>query len=248
MTFKRHTPSSNPLQTYHLVIYTPWPDLYRLFLENGLNRLLKSFSLTESYKMAFRCVSVFLFHKFLHLINTCFVVSYFAFIVICLSRSFDDFWFGIGYEAFVAKFFTNHVEFFCHLLILFQDEPISSFDIEKVSKWQVDFVPVMMLDITKSGYFTSANFQVFWICEAFDVVNVVIEEGIELLSLVLIKIVIGLLGAPCSFLHAGVGQSHLKSFNAWLPLLRFQTLDEPSYSGSHDRSFRDLAINFFKHK
>ena len=51
----------------------------------------------------------------------------------------DDFWFGIGYEAFVAKFLTNHVQFFCHLANSFSRRANSSSTLRRSASGKVDF-------------------------------------------------------------------------------------------------------------
>ena len=82
----------------------------------------------------------------------------------------------------------------------------------------------------------------FWVCEAFDVVDIVIEEGIELAVACLNQNSIGLLGATFTSARE-LRTERITSLRASTPAAAssFQTLDEHWVFRRHDRSFRDLA-------
>ena len=49
-----------------------------------------------------------LLHQLLHLINTCYGRVVFSLVVgLFVAFFLDNFWFGIGYEAFVREFLTQ---------------------------------------------------------------------------------------------------------------------------------------------
>ncbi len=80
--------------------------------------------------------------------------------------------------------------------------------------------------------------------KAFDVVNVVIEKkASSLLSLVLIRIVIGL--ALRSLCELRTERIIFKGFNIKHLLLGYKLWTNHSNFTSHDRSLQNLAINFF---
>ena len=85
---------------------------FKLFKSSN-SYLLKSFYPHYTKKTRQSAVLLCLFNQFLHFFNTYDCRIVFSLVIFLFVAFFlDDFWFGIGYEAFVAKFLTNHVEFF----------------------------------------------------------------------------------------------------------------------------------------
>ena len=72
-------------------------------------QLFQQFPKKTRHSTVFLC----LFHQLLHLINTCDGRVVFSLVVgLFVAFFLDDFWFGVGYEAFVRELLTDHVQFF----------------------------------------------------------------------------------------------------------------------------------------
>ena len=79
-----------------------------------------------------------LFHQLLHLINTCDGCVVFRLVVgLFVAFFLDDFWFGIGYEAFVRELLTDHIQFFLPFSQFLVETSELFFDIEEVCERQV---------------------------------------------------------------------------------------------------------------
>ena len=79
-------------------------------------------------------------HQLPHLFNPRYCGVEFGLVVGLFVFFFlDDFWFGVGDEAFVAEFFADHVQFFLPLGQLFVEAFQFFLDIEQISQWQEDF-------------------------------------------------------------------------------------------------------------